>query len=570
MGVLSIFKVFKNISFRKIIIFSIVLITFVGVIQFGSSYRTLKIQEDYIRDVNTSLALESLNTEISTNTNSRNVLLRDAVLGGELNQFTEFKDLSYMDYFRERIDNIEKTAQDEQVSILLNDIRNIIDDIYNLEQSYIEQSNSKPIDEIDVNWDNYLGLTDELINISREAEKDFSAERESLENSLARSSSIMIIIIVINSILMIISLVLILGKVLSLEKVKSKIVDIVNNGGDLRGRLDIDSKDEVGDIASEFNELIGQLQIAIRTINNNTEEIHSSLGNVKNRFNDVEVLVSDSSSNLEEMSASSEEQTNIVKDITLTVDSFTSKIETLDITSNKISEEAIGVSSFSEQGAEQVHKMLDKMVEISTSVENANSQVQSLKEQSTNIQNIVDLIEAVAEQTNLLALNATIEAARAGESGKGFSVVAEEIRKLSEEVKKNACDIQEAVKSVNSEVDLVVDNLNSSKVIVLDGHKEMEVTKETIENITKDISSITGSVEGMKEDISIISSEVLNINKGMKNTETIIEQTSEAIESSAEIGSQQMELMSILGENVQETDLKLKDIEKVLKNYKVD
>ena len=111
-------------------------------------------------------------------------------------------------------------------------------------------------------------------------------------------------------------------------------------------------------------------------------------------------------------------------------------------------------------GGEKVSDSLKEMIEIRTTVKNIETKAHNLGESSTKVGQIVKIINGISEQTNLLALNAAIEAARAGEAGKGFAVVADEVRKLAENSKTSTFEISNLVNSIQTEVFQVIEAVN--------------------------------------------------------------------------------------------------------------
>jgi methyl-accepting chemotaxis protein len=171
-------------------------------------------------------------------------------------------------------------------------------------------------------------------------------------------------------------------------------------------------------------------------------------------------------------------------------------------------------------------KMSSSMKNIDSSVTDTNQEIDKLNEISKNIGQILTAINGVAEQTNLLALNAAIEAARAGEAGRGFAVVADEIRKLAEQTNKETGKIEDLVGTIQSSVEKVKDSGNEVKLKVVDG---LELAKISEENMSK-IMELTNKNASEMEEISIsineqttASSEVTTAISSITNNSTEIE-----------------------------------------------
>lgn len=137
------------------------------------------------------------------------------------------------------------------------------------------------------------------------------------------------------------------------------------------------------------------------------------------------------------------------------------------------------------EGKTQVDEQNHIMTGINTSVDKISADIQSLLEITNKMSHVIKIVTGVAEQTNLLSLNASIEAARAGEAGRGFSVVAEEVRKLSEETKESVTDVSELIANVNTQVNEVTQSLDGINEVVVVGTDKMSETVSKFDEILK-------------------------------------------------------------------------------------
>src|SRR5690606_22934243 len=143
----------------------------------------------------------------------------------------------------------------------------------------------------------------------------------------------------------------------------------------------------------------------------------------------------------------------------------------------------LDVLEMTHEGHELMEGSKSQMENIDKIVRDVVEKVQGLEHSAKKISNLVVVIRDISEQTNLLALNAAIEAARAGEHGKGFAVVAEEVRKLAEGVGSSVTDIQEIVKDIQNETNIVTNSLENGYMEVQQGTKQIQKTGETFETI---------------------------------------------------------------------------------------
>ena len=162
---------------------------------------------------------------------------------------------------------------------------------------------------------------------------------------------------------------------------------------------------------------------------------------------------------MQELASGTEVQANNTNELSSIMGSFTLKVEEANEKGKHIQQSSNQVLSMASEGKKLMESSNDQMAKIDQIVQGAVQKVQSLDSQSREISTLVSVINDIAEQTNLLALNAAIEAARAGEHGKGFAVVADEVRKLAEQVSHSVTDITSIVINIQKESGMVAESL---------------------------------------------------------------------------------------------------------------
>ena len=289
-----------------------------------------------------------------------------------------------------------------------------------------------------------------------------------------------------------------------IEKITDAFKDLSNGEGDLTARISINSNDEVGDMAKHFNVFIEKLSKMIETVKelsvsilkegNQLEEAMKEI--VEDGKNDKNVIklkehISNVLDNVRNQTASTEETLACLEEINGIGKDISAVTSVTSVDSKQTVE-------FGESGVRNVKNAANGMEKINISVKTANEQIEKLKEFSNNIGHIIDSIRGISQQTNLLALNAAIEAARAGEAGRGFSVVATEIRKLAEQTNDETGKIEEIILNIQQEVGKVYDANKQVEKDVIDG---IAVTEEVKSNITS-IINIAVKTDNQIEEIS--------------------------------------------------------------------
>lgn len=226
-----------------------------------------------------------------------------------------------------------------------------------------------------------------------------------------------------------------------LDQMRATIAEVEKNG-DFTRRIQAGGDDEVGQAANSFNQLMSTVQSMLRQI----------LGNIENVSDAARSLAASAT----QVAAGSERSSEAALNMAATVEEVTVSINHISTSAR----EAMNISNksgeLSGKGGEIIHKTTSEMAQIAETVRQTSHTIEELGQHSNQISSIVQVIKDVADQTNLLALNAAIEAARAGEQGRGFAVVADEVRKLAERTTKATDEISQMIASIQSSAQAAV------------------------------------------------------------------------------------------------------------------
>ncbi|MCL2830505.1 MAG: methyl-accepting chemotaxis protein [Betaproteobacteria bacterium] len=219
----------------------------------------------------------------------------------------------------------------------------------------------------------------------------------------------------------------------------------VEQTGDFTRRVDISSTDEVGQTAVYFNQLLATLQKSLKEILQDTNQLDQASAELSTTAHEATKSSEMTSETSSAMAASIEEMTVSINHVAQSAQ------ETARLTQR--------TSDLSEQGGDVIRQTVSKMHAMAEAVRKSSESIGELGKQSERISGIVQVIKDVADQTNLLALNAAIEAARAGEQGRGFAVVADEVRKLAERTTNATGEISTMISSIQSSSQLAVESM---------------------------------------------------------------------------------------------------------------
>lgn len=275
--------------------------------------------------------------------------------------------------------------------------------------------------------------------------------------------------------------------------------------------LVVKTRDEIGTLMLSANEMNNKLKQTIHSIYTVSETVAASSEELAQSSNEVQAGTEQITVTMQELASGTETQASTTGDLAETMTAFKRSIHDTTQEGVELKEHSSHVQNLTVSGKGLMVQSTKQMAAINDIMLDSVKKVESLNEQSAEISKLVSVIDEISNQTNLLALNAAIEAARAGEHGKGFAVVADEVRKLAEQVQFSVTDISTIVHRIQGETGNVTSALQSGYEEVKRGTAQLDQTNETFDQISN-------AVEDMIENITTIST---NLHHLAQNSETI-------------------------------------------------
>jgi methyl-accepting chemotaxis protein len=307
---------------------------------------------------------------------------------------------------------------------------------------------------------------------------------------------------------------------------RNRINEIASGDADLSQRIILNTKDELGEVATSFNKMVDNLQQLILQVGESAEQIVASAEQLTASAEQTNKATEQIASAIEEVAAgtdkqlqSSEKTVQIVKEISISGQQIAINAQNASDTAMQTSEKAMG-------GNHSIQTAITQMNSINETVEGLAQAVKRLGDRSKEIGQIVEVITAIAAQTNLLALNAAIEAARAGEHGKGFAVVADEVRKLAEQSAQSAEQIAQLVTTIQTDTNKTIESTEIAAKEVVQGIGIVNIAGESFKQIQDAISEVANQIQQ-------VSSAIQQMSEGTEQMANSIHLVSEVAEIAA-------------------------------------
>ncbi|GDY26264.1 hypothetical protein AHAT_21540 [Agarivorans sp. Toyoura001] len=304
----------------------------------------------------------------------------------------------------------------------------------------------------------------------------------------------------------------------SIAQVTSSLREIAEGEGDLTVRVDYDGKDEIATLVHWFNQFISKMQISIAT----TTETVQALQDVSTRLMETS----------KHTASSIESQNHSVDAVSAAIQEMTSSVHHIADFASQASEEASSANGTAQEGNQVVENTISVINDLAEEVNSTAKAINQLEAYTSNVGVILDAIRGIAEQTNLLALNAAIEAARAGEQGRGFAVVADEVRTLASRTQDSTQEIQQVLEELQKGSGSAVEAMNR-------GIEQAGLSVEQSAQAGKSLMDITGKVESIhavNEQIAAATEQQTKTSDLIHNSVNDIQQISLAVaKSSSEI-----------------------------------
>ena len=314
-----------------------------------------------------------------------------------------------------------------------------------------------------------------------------------------------------------------------LRRLLDRVRQIADGDGDLRARLEVRSADELGQLGTAFNRFLDKLQPLIAEVGRVTAEVDVAARGMAGMAATNDQLISAEHAAVDQVSTAATEMSAAVHEVARNA--------------QNASDAARDAESQSHKGAAVVGGTIDSIRQLAQEVESTSQTIEALADETASIGAVLEVIRGIAEQTNLLALNAAIEAARAGEQGRGFAVVADEVRALAARTQESTKDIQLRIERLQSGVTKAVQAMHAGS----DKARDSVERAAGVDQVLADTTAAVQRISDMAAQIATACEEQSSVTEEIaRNISDIRDLSNDAAANSAESmhASQQLSALS--------------------------
>lgn len=355
-----------------------------------------------------------------------------------------------------------------------------------------------------------------------------------------------------------------------IQQIDTKLKELASQEGDLTARLQVNSNDEIGAIATSFNKMLENLQHIINRVQKTSVEVQTASENMLEKTNTSREATLRVQSSMSNLNASIESQTSSMEESSTAMDDMAVSVQRIAESASSVAELAVATSEHASDGSTVIQKSVSQMTTIHEAVNATSEVVERLITHTKYIDTAVQSISNIAEQTNLLALNASIEAARAGEQGKGFAVVADEVRKLAEQSKTAATDINQLLHQIQNDTETASSMMSQGRSEAFEGINVIREAGTSFTTIVEQVNKVSTQMQDISATAEEMAASAEEMNASLNNIASISTEVSSETAATAQSAEQKVIVMNEMTVTARKMKQTVEELDQLVSHFKTE
>lgn len=355
-----------------------------------------------------------------------------------------------------------------------------------------------------------------------------------------------------------------------IQQIDSKLKELSSQEGDLTARLQVNSNDEIGTIATSFNKMLENLQHIINRVQKTSVEVQNASENMLEKTHISREATIKVQSSMSSLNANIQSQASSMEESSTAMDDMAVSVQRIAESATSVTELAVVTSEQANDGSTVIQKSVSQMTTIHDAVNATSEVVERLITHTKYIDTAVQSISNIAEQTNLLALNASIEAARAGEQGKGFAVVADEVRKLAEQSKTAATDINQLLHQIQQDTETASSMMSQGRSEAFEGIHVIREAGNSFTTIVEQVNKVSTQMQDISATAEEMAASAEEMNASLNNIASISTEVSSETAATAQSAEQKVITMNEMTVTARQMKQTVEELDQLVSHFKTE